>query len=594
MPHPVRSAVVALSVWAGLGDAAPARGAGAGPGDVPVAAVTLPTSELRELVDRYSLDRAALLRRHPHPSSPERTLRLGRFYGEWQERVDAVPFEPLGVEGRIDHLLLRRQLDRELREIERLRGARREIDPWVPFHDRLHALDEARLRMDSVDAPQAAGSLDALAREVEALRKERESAAGAPEGAAAGTDAPRGAARAQRALAELKQVLGSWYEFYGGYDPEFTWWASEPYQRLVRGLDDYRKHLREKVLGLRPEQDDPVVGSPAGREAIAAELESELVAHGPAELIELAGRELAWCEDELKKASREMGLGDDWKAALAKVKADHVEPGRQPDLIRDLAREAEEYLERHDLVTVPPLAKEVWRMRMMSPERQKVNPFFTGGEVISVSFPTDGMDHADKLMSLRGNNVHFARATVFHELIPGHHLQAFLNARHNSHRGAFNTPFWREGWALYWEMLLWDRGFAKSPENRVGMLFWRMHRAARIAFSLRFHLGEMTPEECVDFLVERVGHERANAEAEVRRSFEGSYGPLYQLAYMVGGLQFRALRKELVEGGRMSDREFHDAVLTGGPMPVELVRARLFGQAIAADHRASWREPAGP
>jgi uncharacterized protein (DUF885 family) len=116
-----------------------------------------------------------------------------------------------------------------------------------------------------------------------------------------------------------------------------------------------------------------------------------------------------------------------------------------------------------------------------------------------------------------------------------------------------------------------------------------MHRCARIQFSLGFHLGRMTPEECIDYLVERVGHERENAEAEVRRSFDGSYGPLYQLAYMTGALQFRGLYTELVRSGRMTPREFHDAVLTSGNMPVELVRARLTGQELARDTRTSWR-----
>ena len=72
------------------------------------------------------------------------------------------------------------------------------------------------------------------------------------------------------------------------------------------------------------------------------------------------------------------------------------------------------------------------------------------------------------------------------------------------------------------------------------MLFWRSHRAARILFSLGFHLEKMTPDQAVDLLVERVGHERENARAEVRRSFAGDYGPLYQIAYMIGGLQFYA------------------------------------------------------
>jgi uncharacterized protein (DUF885 family) len=238
---------------------------------------------------------------------------------------------------------------------------------------------------------------------------------------------------------------------------------------------------------------------------------------------------------------------------------------------------------------VPPLAKEVWRMNMLSPERQRTSPFFLGGESILVSYPTDAMSHAEKRMSMRGNNRHFCRATVHHEVIPGHHLQGFMTERHYAYREPFSTPFWTEGWALWWEMLLWERGFVATPEDRVGALFWRMHRCARIQFSLDFHLGRKTPAECIDFLVERVGHERANAEAEVRRSFNGDYGPLYQLAYMIGALQFRALYAELVRSGQMSPKAFHDAVLTSGNMPIELVRARLTGQELARDFRTSWR-----
>jgi hypothetical protein len=284
-----------------------------------------------------------------------------------------------------------------------------------------------------------------------------------------------------------------------------------------------------------------------------------------------------------------MGFGDDWKAALEKVKTLHAEPGKQTQVVRDLAFEAIEFVEKRNLVTVPPLAKEIWRMEMLSPDQQRVSPFFLGGEVIRVSFPTDAMLQDEKLMSMRGNNVHFSRATVQHELIPGHHLTGFMSDRVNPHRDAFGTPFWTEGWALYWEMLLWDLDFPRSPEDRVGMLFWRSHRAARIIFSLSFHLGAMTPQQAIDLLVDRVGHERANATAEVRRSFNGSYSPLYQVAYMMGGLQFRALHQELVKSGRMTDRAFHDAVLATNSMPVEMVRAVLTNQRLGQDHAPSWR-----
>jgi uncharacterized protein (DUF885 family) len=199
------------------------------------------------------------------------------------------------------------------------------------------------------------------------------------------------------------------------------------------------------------------------------------------------------------------------------------------------------------------------------------------------------MEHADKLMSLRGNNVHFARATVHHELIPGHHLQGFMNARHKSWRRPFRTPFWTEGWALYWEMRLWELGFPQTPEDRIGFLFWRKHRCARIVFSLRYHLGEWTPQQCIDYLVERVGHERANATAEVRRSIVGNYGPLYQAGYMLGGLQIRALQRELVGGGKLGEREFHDRVLQQNSIPIELVRAALTDTPLTPGFTSSWR-----
>jgi uncharacterized protein (DUF885 family) len=228
-------------------------------------------------------------------------------------------------------------------------------------------------------------------------------------------------------------------------------------------------------------------------------------------------------------------------------------------------------------------------MEMMSPERQLVNPFFTGGEVISVSFPTSGMSLEAKLQSMRGNNLHFARATVHHELMPGHHLQIFAQVRWNSHRRTFGTPFWLEGWALYWEMVLFDKGFAKTPEDRVGFLVWRMHRCARIHFSLNYHLGKLTPTECIDYLVRRVGFDPANATAEVRRSLQGNYGPLYQAAYMLGGLQFRALRRELVDSGKMKERVFHDAILQGHSMPIEMVRALVGEHQLTREFTPAWK-----
>ena len=293
--------------------------------------------------------------------------------------------------------------------------------------------------------------------------------------------------------------------------------------------------------------------------------------------------------EERRKAASEMGLNGDWAAAQEEVKKAHPGPGDQPPIIKMLADEAVDFLEERDLLTIPALCKQVWRMQMMTPERQKFTPYFTGGEVVSISYPTEGMEHADKLMSMRGNNLHYSRAVVHHELIPGHHLQGYMAQRWNTQRRMFRSPFLVEGWALYWEMRLYDMGFAPTPEDRIGMLFWRSHRCARIIFSLKFHLGEWTPQECIDFLVENVGHERRNATAEVRRSIQGGYGPLYQAAYMTGGLQLLALHEELVENGPYSEKEFHDAVLRQNSIAIEYLRAALNDEPLPKDFPVSWR-----
>jgi uncharacterized protein (DUF885 family) len=398
-------------------------------------------------------------------------------------------------------------------------------------------------------------------------------------------------ARTPERIAELKTHYGDWLAALRKLDFDKLNQESKVDYLLVR--HQLQRDLRRLELEALPAPEKLKGGGkivrPIGREALIAELAGEMIPYSPEELLVIAQNEYRWCEAEMKKASRDMGIGDDWHKALEKVKTLHVEPGKQPEMIDGLAREAIDYVQRHQLVSVPPVAASTWRMEMMTPQRQLVNPFFTGGEVISVSYPTSTMAHDAKLQSMRGNNIHFSRATVQHELIPGHHLQLFMTARYNTQRRPFNTPFWIEGWALYWEFVLYDHGLAKTPEDRVGFMFWRMHRCARIVFSFSYHLGKMTPEECVDYLVARVGHERDNATAEVRRSFEGNYSPLYQAAYMLGGLQIRAMRRELVESGKWTETDFHDAILRAGNMPIEMVRILLTQQPVTGDFQTSWK-----
>lgn len=531
-------------------------------------------------IERYRADLGSVGRFHDTPLSSAALERVESFHRGWLERLDAMDFDGLGVDGRAEHVLLRERLSFEIDQSAYERGQRLEVEPLLPFTGPLVSLLEAHRRMEPVSPREAARTLDDLAARVKALTGELAKAPGERERVLA--------RRASMQLDGLAWSLRSWYSFYSGYDPVFSWWCEKPYAACAEALRKHAEALRETVAGITKDE-DPVIGDPVGREVLLRMLRHEMIAYTPEELIAIAQREYAWSLERMLEASNELGFGDDWKAALEHVRDLHVEPGEQPAMIAEMAREAVAFLKERDLITVPELAETTWRMAMMSPERQKVSPYFLGGETIIVSYPTSGMEHEDKLASMRGNNRHFARAVVHHELIPGHGLQRFMMDRYRTHRSLFYTPFWMEGWALYWEMRLWDLGFARSPEDRVGMLFWRMHRCARIVFSLRFHLGEITASEAVDYLVENVGHLRRNATAEVRRSVNGDYPPLYQAAYMLGGLQFVALHKELVTQGGLTEREFHDAVLQHGPIPVEMLRAILKGEPVERGWQASWR-----
>jgi uncharacterized protein (DUF885 family) len=599
-----------------------------------------PDSELRAPIERYSVDRGSLTRAYPVPMSTRRSDRFKRFYTEWLGSLDRTNFDSLSQDGKIDYILFKNHLDYELRQIDIQSKQLAEIQPLIPFAQTIIDLEETRRRMEPMDSKKSAATaatLNSLRKQIDEKRRTVEAGLRRDSGVPAikRTVGNRGVG----AVNSLRGTLRAWYGFYSGYDPTFSWWNEEPYRSLDQSLQSYASFLTERVVGLRtegagaapaggggggggrgpggggdgqgaigqgrgqgggglqrptsgaarPGESNDIVGDPIGREALMVELRSEMIPYTPEEIIAIGYKEMAWCEAEMIKASREMGFGDDWHKALEKVKDTYVEPGAQPQMIKDLALEAIKYVEDNKLVTVPELAKETWRMEMMSPERQLVSPFFLGGETIMVSYPTNTMAHEQKMMSMRGNNPNFSRATVHHELIPGHHLQGFMSARNKPYRGVFSTPFWGEGNALYWELLLWDLKFPKTPEQKIGMLFWRMHRTARIVFSMNFHLEKMTPQECIDLLVNKVGHERDNATAEVRRSLDGSYGPLYQIAYLIGGLQQYYMQKDLVGTGKMTNQQYNDALLIENRIPIEMIRASITKQPLTRDFVTSWK-----
>lgn len=515
-------------------------------------------------------------------NSPEQRKRLNEIDKDYLAKLAKLDFNAMSIYGQVDYLLLKRNIEDHLLTLSQEEKEYNQIQKYIPFAEKIYALEKGRRRGATVDGEKIAGQLNEILKEVKAsveTVKKVES-----------LDMPL-ALRGEEAVTGIQARLKSTYEFYNGYDPMFTWWVPKPYKTLDSTLVAFAKVIKSKGKLNTTQKDDVsgIKGVPIGREELIRQLGTEMISYTPDELIDLANKEFAWCDKELLKASQEMGFGNDWKKAQEKVKNSYVPAGTQPELIMKLYNDAKEFILKNKLGEYPEIADETWGMQMMTPERQLVNPFFLGGRDIIISYPTNTMAHEDKLMSMRGNNPYFSRSTVHHELVPGHHLQYYMNSRYKSYRGDFRTPFWTEGWALYWELLLYDKGFAKTPEERIGMLFWRMHRCARIIFSLNYHLGKWTPQECIDFLVDRVGHERANAEGEVRRSFEGNYSPLYQVAYLIGGLQIFSLKNELVDTGKMSFTQFHDAIMKENNMPIEMVRATLTKQKLTPDFKTKWK-----
>lgn len=540
------------------------------------------SESLADRIRRIQADLEDLNTFHHVSISPTRHKRLQRFYSDELHSLGQVDFDGLNQQDRVDFILLGNFLRRSARQLKAERDGYGDLEPLLPFADAIASLCERRENVEPMEAEHVAQQLDGIKTMVARVKQEVQ------DGKV--TTSKTNAYKASKTIGELRGHLKEFFGFYSSYDPLFDWWCTTPWQAADGVLGEYLPLVQEKLAGMRADGTGDIIGEPIGREALLGELEAEMLAYSPEELVRIANEQFRWCEEQMKAASAELGYGDDWKKAMEYVKTRSAPPGEQTRLVLELAREGASFVRDHGLVTVPPLAEETYRMFMMSPEMQRTAPFFLGGEAIMVAYPTVEMPHGLKKMVMRGNNRHFARATAFHELIPGHRLQQFMAARHRSHRRLFETPFFVEGWAMYWELVFWQRGdFFASPEDRVGTLFWRMHRCARIVLSLRFHLGQMQPRECIDALVAWVGHERSTAEGEVRRWLDGDYAPLYQAAYLVGALQLAELRREVLAGGRMTERAFNDRVLTCGAIPNELVRALVLETDLRPDYEAGWR-----
>ena len=168
-------------------------------------------------------------------------------------------------------------------------------------------------------------------------------------------------------------------------------------------------------------------------------------------------------------------------------------------------------------------------------------------------------------------------ALAFHEGVPGHHLQIAIaqeaedipDFRRHTHYTAFT-----EGWGLYSELLPLEFGFYKDPYSNFGRLAMEIWRAARLVVDTGIHAKKWTRQQAIDYLIENTPNPEGDCVHAINRYI---VMPSQATAYKIGMMKILELREWSKEqlGDQFNIREFHELVLIGGPMPLNLLQKQV-------------------
>jgi uncharacterized protein (DUF885 family) len=168
-------------------------------------------------------------------------------------------------------------------------------------------------------------------------------------------------------------------------------------------------------------------------------------------------------------------------------------------------------------------------------------------------------------------------AVAYHEGVPGHHMQLSVQQqleglpKFRLHGLGFNA--YTEGWALYAEQLGKEVGFYQDPVSDYGRLSSELFRAVRLVVDTGIHAKGWSRDQVVDFMRKSGAVDEPTIQSETDRYISW---PAQALSYKLGQLKFRELReraqKEL--GPKFDLRQFHDEMLSGGTLPLDLLDAR--------------------
>jgi len=168
-------------------------------------------------------------------------------------------------------------------------------------------------------------------------------------------------------------------------------------------------------------------------------------------------------------------------------------------------------------------------------------------------------------------------ALTLHEAVPGHHHQSAISSELQNvpkFRLALYFSAYGEGWGLYSEKLGVEMGVYDTPYDNFGRLSYEMWRACRLVIDTGIHAQGWSRQQGVDFLSSNTSLSQANVRAEIDRYISW---PGQALSYKLGELAIWKFRNkaEKALGDRFSLRDFHDALLGNGALPLTMVEAEI-------------------
>ena len=344
----------------------------------------------------------------------------------------------------------------------------------------------------------------------------------------------------------------------------------------------------EAFAAFLSEKKEKAVGTYAVGEAVYTALlrEKELLPYDARQLRERGREQYDLLAAEARRIAKDIGGSEDWIALLERLNKVHAPT---PDAMRaeyaDWTERARTFLRDTGLVTLP--QGESCAVEPSPPFQRPIlgvasynrPPAFTDSLAghFFVPYPPDGASADDVQKRLEGNSSASIPTTSVHEAYPGHHWHLVMaKSNPSAVRRVFNTSYFSEGWALYAERVMREQGFFADPKHELYQYEATIFRAARVVVDTSLHLGEMTFDEAVRFMMEKGNLTEPIARAEVGRYCSW---PTQASAYLTGMLEIVDLRTRWLAARGRNDvtalREFHDALTSSGNMPTSLAERAL-------------------